>query len=69
MPWQLFGFEHEARPQHVVSQHVFDVYCQHEGWYWEKWASKYSLPPMDDEYWAYAEEILNCAGNGSLLEV
>eukprot|EP00975_Prorocentrum_lima_P019343 4074117-Prorocentrum_lima.AAC.1 len=62
------GFDFEARPQHLVSQHVFDVFCQHEDWYRDKWASMHNLPPMDDGFWAYAEEILNCAGAGTLLE-
>eukprot|EP00975_Prorocentrum_lima_P015325 3245585-Prorocentrum_lima.AAC.1 len=26
-------------------------------------------PPKHDSYWDYAEEILNCAGPGTLLEV
>eukprot|EP00975_Prorocentrum_lima_P071395 12937388-Prorocentrum_lima.AAC.1 len=29
----------------------------------------HDLPPGDERYWDYAEEVVNCAGAGTLLEV
>eukprot|EP00975_Prorocentrum_lima_P037703 7932017-Prorocentrum_lima.AAC.1 len=62
------GFDLEARPQHLVSQHVYEVFCKHEDWYREMWSAMHDKPPKHDSYWDYAEEILNCAGPGTLLE-
>eukprot|EP00975_Prorocentrum_lima_P070602 12932999-Prorocentrum_lima.AAC.1 len=58
------GFVHVARPQHMVSEHIFQVFCQDEAWMRAKWEPTADKVDPEGAYWRYADIMRTTATKG-----
>eukprot|EP00975_Prorocentrum_lima_P068140 12918982-Prorocentrum_lima.AAC.1 len=63
------GFVLVARPQHMVSGHEFQAFCQDEAWYRAKWDQNVAHEDPRKAYWHYAEQVRLTATKGGLMEL